>query len=73
MAGRVLQMGKFGDIFVEEGQEVQYAVAEEDTVVMNGVINNVQRWGGKYDDGMQRRIYRRDAARAAVEALLDEE
>jgi len=69
----VLQMGKFDDNFVEEGQEVQYAAAEEDTVVVDGVINNADRRGGRYDDGMQKRINRRDAARAAVEALLDEE
>lgn len=73
VSGSVLQMGKFDDNFVEEGQELQYAVAEEDTVVVEGVINNVKRSGGRYDDGMQKRINRRDAARAAVEALLDEE
>jgi len=70
----VLQMGKFDDNFVEEGQEVQYAVAEEDTVVVDGVINAVKpRASSGGDDGMQKRINRRDAARAAVGALLDEE
>jgi len=68
----VLQMGKFDDNFVEEGQEVQYAVAEEDTVVVDGVVN-AKRSSSNGNDGMQKRINRRDAARAAVEALLDEE
>lgn len=69
----VLQLGKFDDNFVEEGQELQYAFAEEDTVVVDGVVSVVKRSGGASDDGMQKRINRRDAARAAVEALLDED
>merc|ERR1712154_760945 len=68
----VLQMGKFDDNFVEEGQELQYAPAEEDTVVMDGVVN-AKRSARSTNDGMQKRISRRDAARAAVGALLDVE
>ncbi|KAL7528678.1 hypothetical protein ACHAXR_002568 [Thalassiosira sp. AJA248-18] len=68
----VLQMGKFDDNFVVEGQELQYAVAEEDTVVVDGVIG-AKRRDPRENDGMQKRINRRDAARATVEALLDEE
>ncbi|KAL3802556.1 hypothetical protein ACHAW5_010949 [Stephanodiscus triporus] len=75
----VLQMGKFDDNFVAEGQELRYSIAEEDTVVVDGVVNAVRRVGGGVvggnfvNDGMQKRINRRDAARAAVEALLDED
>jgi len=65
----VLQMGKFDDNFVQEGQELQYADAEEDTVVVDGVVNVKVN---SNSDGMQKRINRRDAARAVVEALLDE-
>lgn len=67
----VLQMGKFDDNFVEEGQEPMYAVVagEEDTTVVDGVVGSAGRSGD--GDGMQKRINRRDAARAAVEALLD--
>ena len=66
----VLQMGKYDDNFVQEGQELQYAMAEKDTVVEDGVIGAAKPVS---DDGMQKRINRRDAARAAVEALLDED
>ena len=66
----VLQMGKYDDNFVQEGQELQYAMAEKDTVVKDGVIGAAKPVS---DDGMQKRINRRDAARAAVEALLDED
>jgi len=64
----VLQMGKFDDNFVQEGQELLYAESEEDTAVVEGVITAKKR----ESDGSQKRINRRDAARAAVEALLDE-
>ncbi len=64
----VLQMGKFDDNFVQEGQELLYAESEEDTAVVEGVITAKKR----ESDGTQKRINRRDAARAAVEALLDE-
>ena len=50
----VLQMGKFDDNFVEEGQEVQYVVAEEDTVVVDGVAN-VKIIGRDGIDGMKKR------------------
>ena len=66
----VLQMGKFDDNFVEEGQELQFADAEDDTEVVEGVIQS-KRIENK--EGTQLRINRRDAARAAVEALLDED
>ena len=81
----VLQMGKFDDSFVAEGQELRYAIAEEDTVVVDGVVTAVGRGGvgggggggvgGNIGggDGMQKRINRRDAARAAVDALLSED
>ncbi|KAL9184195.1 hypothetical protein ACHAXT_002281 [Thalassiosira profunda] len=75
VSSSVLQLGKFDDNFVEEGQEIQYAVAEEDTVVVDGVVNSAKRSSAVIgdNDGMQKRINRRDAAMAAVEALLDEE
>lgn len=63
----VLQLGKFDDNFVQEGQELQYVDAEEDTVVVDGVVTAVRSSSDE-----QKRINRRDAARAAVEALLDE-
>ncbi|KAL3826807.1 hypothetical protein ACHAXA_000633 [Cyclostephanos tholiformis] len=70
----VLQFGKFDDNSVAEGQELRYAIAEEDTVVVDGVVNAARRGnGGAEGDGMQGRINRRDAARAAVEALLDDD
>ena len=69
----VLQLGKFDDNFVEEGQDLQYTDAEDDTVVMDGVVMNAQQSStDSNNDGMQKRINRRDAAVAAVEALLDE-
>jgi nucleoside-diphosphate-sugar epimerase len=70
----VLQMGKFDDNFVDEGRELMYTIAEEDTVVVDGVVNALRRGGGGGGgDGMQKRINRRDAARAAVDALLDDD
>lgn len=71
----VLQMGKYDDNFVSEGQELQYEMAIEDTVVVDGVVNAIKIGGGGtiVKDGMQKRINRRDAARAAVEALLSED
>jgi len=66
----ILQMGKYDDNFVEEGQELQYAEAEDDTEVVDGVVC-VKEESSK--NGMQKRINRRDAARAAVEALTNEE
>ena len=73
----VLQMGKYDDNFVSEGQELQYEMAIEDTVVVDGVVNAIKQGVGGGDtivkDGMQKRINRRDAARAAVEALLSED
>ena len=68
----VLQMGKFDDNFVEEGQELQFADAEEDTAVVDGVICAV-RTEENVKKAQQKRINRRDAARAAVDALLNEE
>ena len=65
----VLQMGKYDDNFVEEGQELQFSDAKDDTEVVDGVIQS-KRIENK--EGTQLRINRRDAARAAVEALLDE-
>ena len=67
----LLQMGKYDDNFVEEGQELQYAEAEDDTEVVDGVISVKEESSSK--NGMQKRINRRDAARAAVEALTNEE
>ena len=67
----ILQMGKYDDNFVEEGQELQYAEAEDDTEVIDGVVSVKESNSKK--NGMQKRINRRDAARAAVEALTNEE
>ncbi len=65
----VLQMGKFDDNFVQEGLKLLYEeTEEEDTLVVEGVVTAKKPRG----NGMQKRINRRDAARAAVEALLDE-
>eukprot|EP00986_Skeletonema_menzelii_P009630 scaffold4423_cov159-Skeletonema_menzelii.AAC.6 len=72
LSSSVLQMGKFDDNFVEEGQELQYAEAEEDTVVVDGVICAV-RTEENVKKAEQKRINRRDAARAAVDALLNED
>jgi len=66
----ILQMGKYDDNFVEEGQELQYAEAEDDTEVVDGVVS-VKESSSK--NGIQKKINRRDAARAAVEALTNEE
>lgn len=68
----VLQMGKFDDNFVEEGLDLQFADAEEDTVVVDGVICST-RTEENVKKAEQKRINRRDAARAAVDALLDED
>ena len=40
----VLQMGKYDDNFVEEGQELQYAMAEEDTAVVDGAIGAANQY-----------------------------
>lgn len=69
ISSTVIQLGKFDDNFVEEGQELKYADATDDTEVCGGVINARQV---ENKEGTQKRINRRDAARAAVEALLDE-
>jgi len=68
----VLQMGKFEDNFVEEGLDLQFADAEEDTVVVDGVICST-RTEENVKKAEQKRINRRDAARAAVDALLNED
>jgi hypothetical protein len=68
----VLQMGKFDDNFVQEGLELQFAEAEEDTVVVDGVIC-AARTEENIKKAQQKRINRRDAARAAVDALLNED
>ena len=68
----VLQMGKFDDNFVEEGLDLQFADAEEDTVVVDGVICST-RTEENVKKAEQKRINRRDAARAAVDALLNED
>ena len=75
----VLQMGKYDDNFIPEGQELQYEMAIEDTAVVDGVITAIKQGVGGggggtiVKDGMHKRINRRDAARAAVEALLSED
>jgi hypothetical protein len=73
----VLQMGKYDDNFIPEGQEIQYEMAIEDTVVVDGVVTAIKQGVGGggtiVKDGMQKRINRRDAARAAVEALLSDD
>jgi nucleoside-diphosphate-sugar epimerase len=73
----VLQMGKYDDNFIPEGQELLYEMAIEDTAVIDGVITAIKQGVGGggtiVKDGMQKRINRRDAARAAVEALLSED
>lgn len=73
----VLQMGKYDDNFVPEGQQLQYAMAIEDTAVVDGVVTAIKQGvtggGTIVKDGMQKRINRRDAARAAVDALLSED
>ena len=69
-------MGKYDDNFVSEGHELQYEMAIEDTDVVDGVVNAIKQGMDGITivkDGMQKRINRRDAARAAVEALLSED
>ena len=70
----VLQMGRY-DERVEEGLEIFHEEALDDTSVVDGVICSKQNEDNKprsiWDDEVKRRINRRDAARAAVEALLD--
>lgn len=72
----ILQMGKYDDNFVPEGQELQYKLAIKGTVVVDGDVTAIKQGVGVgtiVNDGMQKRINRRDAARAAVEALLSED
>ena len=66
-------MGKYDDNFVEEGQGLQYAEAEDDTEVVDGVVSVKESSSASSTNGLQKRINRRDAARAAVEALTNEE
>ncbi|KAL3804956.1 hypothetical protein ACHAWO_005472 [Cyclotella atomus] len=72
----VLQMGRY-DERVEEGLEIYHEEALDDTEIVDGVVCAKKAEGGKersiWDDGVERRINRRDAARAAVEALLDDD
>jgi hypothetical protein len=71
----ILQMGRY-DERLEEGLDLLYEEAQDDTLVVDGVIgskdpssNNRPR--SIWDNDVLKRINRRDAARAAVEALLD--
>jgi hypothetical protein len=70
----ILQMGRY-DERVEEGLEIFHEMADDDTSVVDGVIGAKETENNKprsiWDDEVQKRINRRDAARAAVEALLD--
>jgi hypothetical protein len=72
----ILQMGRY-DERVEEGLEICHEEAQDDTSVVDGVIGSKQIEDNKprsiWDDEVKRKINRRDAARAAVEALLDDE
>ena len=81
----VLQMGRYDDR-IEEGLEIYHERASDDTSVADGVIgsssnNNSNNDNGEnrtkrksiWDDEVKRRINRRDAAKAAVEALLDDD
>jgi hypothetical protein len=72
----VLQMGRY-DERVEEGLEIYHEEALDDTEIVDGVVCAKKAEGGKersiWADGVERRINRRDAARAAVEALLDDD
>ena len=68
----VLQLGKFDDNFVEESLELLY----DDEVPLpkmgdNGEEEEDMDKEGKYERS-KRKINRRDAAKAAVDALLDE-
>eukprot|EP00956_Cyclotella_meneghiniana_P002084 scaffold2340_cov64-Cyclotella_meneghiniana.AAC.4 len=77
----VLQMGRY-DEGIEEDLEIYHEEAVEDTAVVDGVIGTNGNGGSSentkrksiWDDQVKkRRINRRDAARAAVEALLDDD
>lgn len=61
LSSTVLQMGKYEDNFVEEGQPLIFEKA------------NAASQDKSENNGKRKCINRRDAARAAVEALLDEE
>lgn len=62
----ILQMSRFDDNFVEESLELQYILddGKKDTLEDGTDVDVIDR--------SNRRINRRDAARAAVEALIDE-
>ncbi|KAL3779446.1 hypothetical protein HJC23_012723 [Cyclotella cryptica] len=71
----ILQMGRY-DERVEEGLELLYEEAQDDTLVVDGVIGSKDtaantRPRSIWDNEVLKRINRRDAARAVVEALLD--
>lgn len=71
----ILQMGRY-DERLEEGLELLYEEALDDTLVVDGVIGTKDtvsdiRPRSIWDNDVLKRINRRDAARAAVEALLD--
>lgn len=77
----ILQMGRY-DERIEEDLEIYHEEAVEDTAVVDGVIGTNGNGGSNnentkrrsiWDDEVKRRINRRDAARAAVEALLDDD
>ena len=75
----ILQMGRY-DERVEEGLEIFHEEALDDTEIVDGVIGAKQLQSQEekkprsiWDDEVKRKINRRDAARAAVEALLDED
>ena len=57
----ILQMGKYDDNFVEEGQQLQYAEAEDDTEVVDGVVSVKEE--SSSNNGMQKRINRRAPSR----------
>lgn len=63
----VLQMSRFEDNFVEESLELKYIFDHE-----GNVGNDDTSDGSEKVERSNRRINRRDAARAAVDALLDE-
>lgn len=62
----ILQMGKFDDNFVEESLDITY-----DTVHQKEIVDADEEAKMKKEKS-KRKINRRDAARAAVDALLDE-
>ena len=73
----ILQMGRY-DERVGEGLEIYHEEALDDTEIVDGVIGAKQppqeeKPRSIWEDGVKRKINRRDAARAAVEALLDED